>query len=475
MVERDLAEELELTGPSDTLHLHWLGNVTTTNATERVTLHIRGHGEQYKTYEIANLYTVHDMNLPKQSFHLDRCGDKSIPRELLNLSYVNAQAHLLIGLDNAKLFRALGRPLQLSENGLIAMKTPLGWVVYGNCSEMQASVKNHLLLTRKGNKMEELEYLVHDYFANESLGISPKCAPLLSDEDKCAMFLMEATVMRRNDRFEVGLLWARDSFSFPDSFKKAKKRLEGIERKMPTDEEFAKQYIEKIDSYVKKGKLSEDEVACKSAKTFYLPHFAVRNANRKGLRIAEVDGKSLKKTLLCGPDLNQSLLSILFKFRQSPIAVCGDIREMFLQVVVREEDQQAQRFVWLCGDKSSHIDTYVMTRMVFGASCSPALAQNVKNTNAAVFKEQFPRAVEGIIEHHYVDDYVDCFETEREAVEVVKQVVEIHRTGGFELTNLVSNSEKVERELNDSSDIVKEVSVINVSRDGIERILEMYW
>lgn len=54
----------------------------------------------------------------------------------------------------------------------------------------------------------------------------------------------------------------------------------------------------------------------------------------------------------------------------------------------------------------------------FGATCSPAIAQHVKNTHAKDFEKDHSRTVEGIVFSHYVDDYLDSFATEDEAKEV---------------------------------------------------------
>ena len=35
------------------------------------------------------------------------------------------------------------------------------------------------------------------------------------------------------------------------------------------------------------------------------------------------------------------------------------------------------------------------------------------------------------MERHYVDDYCDCFNDEKEAVEVVNQIIKIHREAGL--------------------------------------------
>ncbi|XP_044573431.1 uncharacterized protein LOC123257673 [Drosophila ananassae] len=121
---------------------------------------------------------------------------------------------------------------------------------------------------------------------------------------------------------------------------------------------------------------------------------------------------------------------------------------MFHQVLIRPEDRCGHsRFLWRDGDDQRDPDVYEMCVMTFGAACSPSAAHHVKTVNAKRFLDTDPRAVEAIVECHYVDDYVDSFATESEAIEVSNRVKEIHAEGGFELCKFSSSSPTVERML----------------------------
>ena len=50
--------------------------------------------------------------------------------------------------------------------------------------------------------------------------------------------------------------------------------------------------------------------------------------------------------LLQGPDLTNSLVGVLARFRQETVTVLGDIEAMFHQVKVAPEDCNALRFLW---------------------------------------------------------------------------------------------------------------------------------
>lgn len=148
---------------------------------------------------------------------------------------------------------------------------------------------------------------------------------------------------------------------------------------------------------------------------------------------------SLNSTLLKGPDLLAKLPGILSRFRQFKVGISGDVKEMFHQIAVRKEDQQFQRFLWR-DDPSLEPEIFTMSVMTFGAKCSPSCSQFIKKLNVERYIEDYPRAVESIIHHHYVDDMLDNVETEEEGIDLVEKVHKIHQSGGFQIRGWLSNS-----------------------------------
>ncbi|XP_033245661.1 uncharacterized protein LOC117187336 isoform X2 [Drosophila miranda] len=193
------------------------------------------------------------------------------------------------------------------------------------------------------------------------------------------------------------------------------KRLVNVEKKMKRNGSFAQEYTRIIKDYVSKGyarRLEPNEVPVESDRLWYLPHFGVENPNKPGA-----------------------------------VGVCGDIKEMFHQVLIQPEDRCSQRFLWRDGDDRRDPDIYEMIVMTFGAACSPSAAHYVKTVNAEQLRHSDPRAVKAIIDYNYVDDYVDSFATESEAISVSTRVKEIHANAGFELCQFSSSSPIVETAL----------------------------
>ena len=86
-----------------------------------------------------------------------------------------------------------------------------------------------------------------------------------------------------------------------------------------------------------------------NSQLWYLPNHPVEHKMKKKVRrvtsaASVYKGHSINKALLTGPDPLCSLVELLLRFRQYKIATTRDIEAMFMQVVIRTEDQDALRF-----------------------------------------------------------------------------------------------------------------------------------
>jgi hypothetical protein len=239
----------------------------------------------------------------------------------------------------------------------------------------------------------------------------------------------------------------------------------------------------KIEENVSKGyaeKLSYEEAQVKHPRTWYLPVFAVANHHKPNkVRIvydaaAKTNGVCLNDFLMKGPDLLVPLTSVLSKHREGAVAVSADIQEMFHRILVRKEDQESQRFLWRKSENHAP-ETHKMRVMTFGASCSPRSAQFCKNINAKRFEERYPRAVEGIMSKHYVDDYLDSFSSEQEALQVTKEIIWIHAQIGMNLRNWSSNSTLISNNLNQEKTLCSDVDLNKQNELQINKVLSMFW
>ena len=84
--------------------------------------------------------------------------------------------------------------------------------------------------------------------------------------------------------------------------------------------------------------------------SWYIPHHGVYHRVKKKIRVvfdcsAKFNGKSLNDCLLTGPDLINSLLGILLRFRKEQVAFQCDITKMILQFM-QPHQRDLLRFLW---------------------------------------------------------------------------------------------------------------------------------
>ena len=64
------------------------------------------------------------------------------------------------------------------------------------------------------------------------------------------------------------------------------------------------------------------------------------------------------------------LVGILSIFRERPIAMCGDLREIFHQIRIMEEDRRSRRFLNR-NQQTGELLTLQMKVLIFGGVSSP--------------------------------------------------------------------------------------------------------
>lgn len=483
MIERSLADQLGLKGISDPLHLRWTGDVTRVESGSRVmNLAISGRGKA-KHHELINARTVEKLELPVQSIKLRELVEAyphlhGLPVE----DYENARPLLLIGLENLY----LAAPLKVREGPRghpIATKTRLGWCIYGGQTSFQIELAHRAFHVKRTTKDQELHDLVKQYFLMDSLGITSTNVPLESVEDKRARSLLSSTTRRIPGGFETGILWKHDNVCFPNNYPMALNRWRSLERKINKDAKLATRVAEQISSYLEKGyarRATAEELAeADQDKIWFLPLGLVINPKKPDkLRLiwdaaAEVRGTSFNTMVLKGPDLLTPLPEVMYRFRSRRYAIAGDIKEMYHRFKIRPEDQLAQLFLYR-EEPNEEPTIFVMCSATFGSACSPCSAHYIKNLNAMDYQAEYPNAVEAIIKGHYVDDFLDSRDTIEEVVQLAEDVKFVHRQGGFEIRNFVSNSAEVRARLGESEAAsIKEWGPDN--NEDVQSILGLRW
>lgn len=172
----------------------------------------------------------------------------------------------------------------------------------------------------------------------------------------------------------MGVPWKEDKPRLPDNCQTALSRLCNMENKLKKDCALGTEYSRVIKGYVEKGYLRRVEPDEPSPpEVWYLPHFPVVRMDKTTTKVrivfdcsAKTDGVSLNDVICAGPKLQKDLFDVLIRFRRNPVALACDIKEMYLQVEIEEEDRPYFRILWRDLDSSREPDVYEFSRVVFG-------------------------------------------------------------------------------------------------------------
>ena len=180
---------------------------------------------------------------------------------------------------------------------------------------------------------------------------------------------------------------------------------------------------------------------------WYLPFFGVYHPQKPSqIRVvfdssAQFEGISLNDVLLSGPDMNNSLLGVLIRFRKNPVAITADIQQMFHCFLVREDCRDVLRFLWhKDNDPHKEVVDYRMRVHVFGNSPSPAVAIYGLRRAAQEGEKEFGSDVRHFVERNfYMDDALQSVSTEEEAINLLKRTQDMLATSNLRLHKVASN------------------------------------
>lgn len=357
---------------------------------------------------------------------------------------------LLIGTDYSDLHYSL-RDIKGQPGEPIARLTQLGWTCIGSPEEnisdgQETHFSTFLSLDRV--QMDEVNDTLRSFWEVESSGTMSK--PILSKLDTSVLHKTEESLTYSEGRYSVAIPWKESAPKLHDNYQMALQRLENMEKRLRKNPEVGQQYEQTIEKYVEKGYVQKIiEISPEQETQWFLPHFPVIRPERETTKVrivfdasAKQDSVSLNDTMYQGPKLQSNLFDVLLRFRKHPVALVCDIEEMYLQINLKESDKRFNRFLWRT-DNSQKPDIYEFNRLVFGANCSPFLAQFVSQENARLYENDYPLAAETILNSTYMDDSMDSVMSDEQAIELYHQLSDVWGKAAMFARKWLSNSTEV--------------------------------
>ncbi|XP_068206023.1 uncharacterized protein [Palaemon carinicauda] len=171
----------------------------------------------------------------------------------------------------------------------------------------------------------------------------------ISAEDRKWLEIIEKGVRTVGGSFEVPLPLRDNHGPLPETRDIALRRMHNLRKKLVKDGNYTKQYSAFMTEMQQKGYAGQVTTA-RPGNVWCTLHFGVQHPDKPDkVRVvfdcvSKVEGTSLNDLLLQGPDMMNSLLGVLVKFRGGLFAYTGDINTMFYQVRVPEHHRDYLRF-----------------------------------------------------------------------------------------------------------------------------------
>lgn len=304
-------------------------------------------------------------------------------------------------------------------NAPFAQRLDLGWVIVGDvCIErahkpMVSVFKTHILdngcpslLTPCQSHIKLKEKLCHggehksgcfphvfnhaseDVQAEDQLGLKVfdrtknDNKPAMSFEEETFLKIMQAEFHQDEQKNWIAPLSFRSPRPLlPNNREQALSRLNSLRRTLSRNPVMKEQFSAFMEKLFQNHHAERVPPIYEDDECWYLPIFGVYYPRKPGqIRVAfysstQYQGITLNNVLLSGPDLNNSLLGVLLRFRKDRIAIMADIQQMFYGFLVKENHRNYLRFLWYCdGNLSKEVVDYRIRVHVFENSPSPSVA-----------------------------------------------------------------------------------------------------
>ena len=280
----------------------------------------------------------------------------------------------------------------------------------------------------------------------------------LTEQEQHSMQLLNDTLVYSPEekRFTCKLLFKKDAVPV-NNYKNAVARLKSVWSMLEKDRKKRDAYKEAIQKLIddkRVVRVSPQEQQSFKGPIMYLPHSIVHSPTSITTPYRVVyDGSAVIKTnpkvtyndlLLPGLPLHRELTAILMKFRQKRYVLNGDIKALFLNVLLHKDHQNLCRFLWQ-ERSDGPIITYKFQALLFGLNCSPTIAMAaVQKLTKMVMSDpkstdHDKMAAERLASDVYVDDLVTTFEDAKQMEHCYNSINKILAMGSFEMRKWMSN------------------------------------
>ncbi|XP_050315358.1 uncharacterized protein LOC126749716 [Anthonomus grandis grandis] len=345
---------------------------------------------------------------------------------------------LLLGADIFWELIHIGQ-IKLGRGLPILQKTHFGWIISGplqtNLSSSLCSKTQCFFTTSIDNQLTKF-WEVEEF---------PKTKYLSPEETFCEEHFSQHTSRAPDGKFVVHLPLKDSIDRLGDSKLTATSRFLNLEGKLNKSPDLKRTYQDFITEYEKLGHMTLSKNQ-NDTSGYFLPHHCVLKLSSTTTKLRVVfdascksdSGFSLNDLLMVGPNVQNSLFSILLRYRIHPVVLSGDIEKMYRQVYVAPEYRKLQRILWRA-NINEPILTYDLSTVTYGTASAAFLATRSLQEVGKIHAKDCPKISNIIQRDFYVDDLLTGAQTVDELRQIKEDIHDLLMKYGFPLRKWASN------------------------------------
>ena len=260
-----------------------------------------------------------------------------------------------------------------------------------------------------------------------------------------------STKSLEDQHYEIGLPIKNLNLMLPNNRVQALQRASYLKKKLQKNDEFHSDYKKFVSNMIEQGYCEKAEFSGEPGRTWYLPHHHVYHPEKPGkIRVlfdcsAKFNEVSINDNLRQGPDLTNSLVGVLLRFRREEVAIQADIKSMFYQMRIPAKDRYLLRFFWWKnGTVDEDIEEYRMTMYPFGTASSTSCANFALKRSVTDHEQEYgTKTIATACSGFHVDDCLTSTSSVETATNLVHELRSLLSKRGFCLTKWISNSREV--------------------------------
>ena len=418
----------------------------------KVSFHVSPPANPKVSYKIDDAFTANRLSLAQHTYPIEQLQKKYKHLRGLPLPALkDARPSLLLGSDQSHLITPV-EPVRLGPpGGPAAVHTRLGWTLQGPVRSMgRPADAVQCLFTSFPPQMDELYRHVERLWQMDAVPHRPEREVTRSKQDQQAVASLDAKTVRTEvdgvRRYATPLLRHAAMPLLQAPKESVMALLRSTERRLLKYPERAAIYRTEMEKLIEAGAVQEVTREEPSGECWFIPHHLVSHNGKHRLVFNcshQHLGQALNQYLLPGPTLGASLVGVLLRFREHPIAVSGDIKGMFHQVRLLPDDRPLLRFLWrdLKVDEPPRVFEWKV--LPFGTTCSPCCATYALQRHVTDHSQP-EDIVRFSVDHcFYVDNCLQSVRTPEEAKQLVDRLRDILSLAGFDLRQWACNEPSV--------------------------------